>query len=71
MEVNRIAEIVGYLPEGFVHLVPVVHGREGVEQEGPNADLTIEPQETQIAIDQASRFSQVCRVFAPMYKQQL
>jgi hypothetical protein len=39
------------------------------EQEGPNADLTIEPQETQIAIDQASRFSQNCRVFAPMYRQ--
>jgi hypothetical protein len=39
------------------------------EQEGPNADLTIEPQEKQIAIDQASRFSQVCRVFAPMYRQ--
>jgi hypothetical protein len=39
------------------------------EQEGPNADLTIEPQETQIAIDQASRFSQDCKVYAPMYKQ--
>ena len=39
------------------------------EQEGPNADLTIEPQETQIAIDQASRFSQVCQVYAPMYPQ--
>ncbi len=39
------------------------------EQEGPNADLTIEPQETQIAIDQASRFSQDCRVYAPMYRQ--
>ena len=39
------------------------------EQEGPNADLTIEPQETQIAIDQASRFSQDCRVYAPMYPQ--
>jgi hypothetical protein len=39
------------------------------EQEGPNADLTIEPQETQIAIDQASRFSSVCKVYAPMYKQ--
>ena len=39
------------------------------EQEGPNADLTIEPQETQIAIDQASRFSQVCQVYAPMYRQ--
>jgi hypothetical protein len=39
------------------------------EQAGPNADLTIEPQQTQIAIDQASRFSQLCRVFAPMYPQ--
>ena len=39
------------------------------EQEGPNADLTIEPQETQIAIDQASRFSQDCKVYAPMYPQ--
>ena len=39
------------------------------EQEGPNANLEIEPQEKQIAIDQASRFSQSCRVFAPMYRQ--
>ncbi len=58
---------------------PVKHGRPQVdcfyvyptvsEQEGPNANLEIEPQETQIAIDQASRFSQDCRVFAPMYRQ--
>ncbi len=39
------------------------------EQEGPNANLTIEPQETQVAIDQASRFSQDCTVYAPMYPQ--
>ncbi len=39
------------------------------EQEGPNANLTIEPQETQVAIDQASRFSQLCKVYAPMYPQ--
>jgi hypothetical protein len=39
------------------------------EQPGPNANLEIEPQEKQIAIDQASRFSQDCRVFAPMYRQ--
>jgi hypothetical protein len=39
------------------------------EQEGPNANLAIEPQETQIAIDQASRFSQVCKVYAPVYPQ--
>jgi hypothetical protein len=39
------------------------------EQEGPNANLEIEAQQTQIAIDQASRFSQVCKVFAPVYPQ--
>jgi hypothetical protein len=39
------------------------------EQTGPNANLEIEPQERHIAIDQASRFSQDCRVFAPMYPQ--
>ncbi len=35
----------------------------------PNANLEIDPEETQIAIDQASRFSQTCRVYAPMYPQ--
>ncbi len=39
------------------------------EQSTINANLEIEPQETQIAIDQASRFSQDCRVYAPMYPQ--
>ena len=39
------------------------------EQLGPNANLEIEPQETQVAIDQASRFSQLCKVYAPMYPQ--
>jgi hypothetical protein len=39
------------------------------EQETVNANLTIEPQETQIAVDQASRFSSVCKVYAPMYPQ--
>jgi hypothetical protein len=34
-----------------------------------NADLTIQPAETDAAYDQASRFSQVCRVYAPMYNQ--
>ncbi len=58
---------------------PVKHGSPQVdcfyvyptvsEQAGPNANLEIEPQEQQIAIDQASRFSQDCRVFAPMYPQ--
>jgi Protein of unknown function (DUF3089) len=34
-----------------------------------NANLNIDPEETQIAIDQASRFSQACKVYAPIYPQ--
>ncbi|MBV9096792.1 MAG: DUF3089 domain-containing protein, partial [Frankiaceae bacterium] len=34
-----------------------------------NADLTVQPEETEVAVAQASRFSQVCRVWAPMYRQ--
>jgi hypothetical protein len=36
---------------------------------GDNADLTVQPAETAAAVAQASRFSQVCRVWAPMYRQ--
>jgi hypothetical protein len=39
------------------------------EQASENANLEIEPQQTQIAIEQASRFSQVCKVYAPVYPQ--
>ena len=38
-------------------------------QSTTNANLIIDPQETVVAIDQASRFSSVCRVYAPMYPQ--
>jgi hypothetical protein len=38
-------------------------------QTTPNANLTIDPQETAVAVAQASRFSQVCNVYAPMYRQ--
>jgi hypothetical protein len=38
-------------------------------QDTANANLRIDPAETSVAIAQASRFSQVCRVFAPMYRQ--
>jgi streptogramin lyase len=38
-------------------------------QETLNANLEIDPEQTQVAIDQASRFSQVCKVYAPMYPQ--
>jgi hypothetical protein len=34
-----------------------------------NANLNIDPEERQIAIDQASRFSQACKVYAPIYPQ--
>ena len=39
------------------------------DQSTTNADLTIDPQEIAVAEQQTSRFSQVCRVFAPMYRQ--
>jgi hypothetical protein len=38
-------------------------------QKTVNADLTIDLEETDVAIAQAARFSQVCRVYAPMYPQ--
>jgi pimeloyl-ACP methyl ester carboxylesterase len=34
-----------------------------------NADLRVQPAETAVAVAQASRFSQVCQVWAPMYRQ--
>jgi len=34
-----------------------------------NADLAVRPEEIEVAVAQASRFSQVCRVWAPMYRQ--
>ncbi|MFI5258459.1 MAG: DUF3089 domain-containing protein [Candidatus Limnocylindrales bacterium] len=34
-----------------------------------NANLTIDPEERAVAVAQAARFSQVCRVYAPMYRQ--
>jgi len=39
------------------------------EQTTTNANLEIEPEETAIGVDQASRFSQLCKVYAPMYPQ--
>jgi hypothetical protein len=38
-------------------------------QQTENANLNIDPAERTVAITQASRFSQVCRVYAPMYRQ--
>lgn len=39
------------------------------DQPTTNANLNIDPQQTAIARFQASRFSQRCRVFAPIYRQ--
>lgn len=39
------------------------------EQQRPNADLTIDAAERNVAMAQASRFSDVCDVWAPMYRQ--
>lgn len=36
---------------------------------GTNSDLTVQPAEAAAAYSQASRFSQVCNVWAPMYRQ--
>ena len=39
------------------------------DQLGPNANLAIDPEVRSIALYQAARYSQVCRVFAPVYRQ--
>ena len=51
-------------PIDCFYVYPTVSG-----QQRSNADLTIDPEEIAVAEQQASRFSQVCRVFAPMYRQ--
>jgi Protein of unknown function (DUF3089) len=51
-------------PIDCFYVYPTVSGEEKF-----NSDLTIEPEEEQVAIDQASRFSQQCKVYAPMYEQ--
>jgi hypothetical protein len=38
-------------------------------QKGINATLGIDPEERAVAVAQAARFSQACRVYAPMYPQ--
>ena len=39
------------------------------DQKTGNANLNIDPEERSIALYQAARYSQTCRVFAPMYRQ--
>jgi hypothetical protein len=47
------------------YVYPTVSG-----QPTGNANLTIDPEERSIALYQAARYSQYCRVFAPMYRQE-
>jgi hypothetical protein len=53
-----------HAPVDCFYAYPTVSG-----QTTPNATLAVDPAETFIATDQAAPFSQVCRVFAPMYHQ--
>lgn len=39
------------------------------DQKGPLANLHVDPEERSIALYQAARYSQLCRVFAPVYRQ--
>jgi DUF3089 family protein len=58
---------------------PKTHGRRKVDcfyvyptvsdQQKGNANLHIDPEERSIALYQAARYSQYCRVYAPMYRQ--
>ena len=54
----------GTPPVDCFYVYPTVSNQKTV-----NATLSIDPEERAVATIQASRFSQVCRVFAPMYRQ--
>jgi hypothetical protein len=51
-------------PIDCFYVYPTVSGQTTM-----SADLTIDPEEKAVATSQASRFSQVCKVYAPMYRQ--
>jgi hypothetical protein len=51
-------------PVDCFYVYPTVSG-----QQTENADLSIDPEQTAVAVQQASRFSQVCKVYAPIYRQ--
>jgi hypothetical protein len=55
---------VSHPPIDCFYVYPTVSG-----QPTGNSDLKIDPVERSIALYQAARYSQYCRVFAPMYRQ--
>jgi len=58
------ASVAADPPVDCFYVYPTVSRQSGV-----TADLHVDPAETAVARTQASRFSQVCRVWAPMYRQ--
>ncbi|HEY3921217.1 MAG TPA: DUF3089 domain-containing protein [Gaiellaceae bacterium] len=60
----RVVPVPADPPLDCFYLYPTVS-----EEYRPNSDLVVQPEERDTAIAQASYFSQVCRVFAPMYRQ--
>jgi hypothetical protein len=67
--VNGTKQVVDYKPArdpriDCFYLYPNV-----THQQAPNATLHVDPQERAIAELEASPFSRVCRVFAPMYRE--
>jgi hypothetical protein len=61
----RVAHPARHPKADCFYLYPTVS-----EQSTPVANLHIDPAERSIARQQAARYSEVCRVFAPMYRQQ-
>ena len=51
-------------PIDCFYVYPTVSGQSTI-----NANLSIDPEETAIAVAQASRFAPNCRIFAPVYRQ--
>jgi hypothetical protein len=51
-------------PIDCFYVYPTVSAQKTV-----NANLTVDPEETAVAIAQASRFSTACRIYAPVYPQ--
>ena len=51
-------------PVDCFYVYPTVSAQQTV-----NANLTVDPEETAVAVAQASRFSTACRIYAPMYPQ--
>ncbi len=60
----KVARPASNPPVDCFYVYPTVSTETGL-----NADLKVQEAETSVAIAQASRFSQVCRVWAPMYRQ--